>query len=130
MLAASPLSGAYAQQASTATAQISFNIPAQSLGSALTAFADRAGWKLLVPSSLVSGKSSAGVSGALTREQALNRLLAGTGLAYTFNGSDAVTITDPNAGGGQAGASVDGAIALVTIDVERRWRRVRRLYGG
>lgn len=107
--------GASGQKA--AAQGIQFNIPAQGLGSALTSFADRAGLKLLFPSSLVAGKSSPGLSGQLSRQQALSRLLAGTGLSYQFTSANTVTIIDPSAGGNGAAATVPGAIALDTIDV-------------
>ncbi|MGE8941344.1 TonB-dependent receptor domain-containing protein [Leptospira interrogans] len=108
-------SSVFAQGVSSQT--VSFNIPAQSLGSALTSFADRAGVKLLFPSTMVAGKSSAGLSGSLTRQQALSRLLAGTGLTYRFTSADTVTISGPNAAESSGSATVDGAIALDTIDV-------------
>ena len=108
-------SSVFAQGVSAQT--VSFNIPAQSLGSALTSFADRAGVKLLFPSTMVAGKSSAGLSGSLTRQQALSRLLAGTGLTYRFTSADTVTISAPNAAESSGSATVDGAIALDTIDV-------------
>ncbi len=111
---------AYAQgaQPQNAKAQAaSFNIPPQGLGSALTSFADRAGLKLLFPSDLVAGRTTSGVSGSMSRQQALSRLLAGTGLTYRFTSSNTVTIIDPSAGGNNATATVDGAIALDTIDV-------------
>jgi hemoglobin/transferrin/lactoferrin receptor protein len=107
--------GASGQKA--AAQGIQFNIPAQGLGSALTSFADRAGLKLLFPSSLVAGKSSPGLSGQLSRQQGLSRLLAGTGLSYQFTSANTVTIIDPSAGGNGAAATVPGAIALDTIDV-------------
>ncbi|MDQ8698884.1 TonB-dependent receptor domain-containing protein [Hyphomicrobium sp. LHD-15] len=96
---------------------ITYNIPAQSLGSALTTFADRAGLKLLFPSSLVAGKSSPGLSGKLSRQQALSRLLAGTGLSYQFTSGNTVTIIGPGVGANDAAATLPGAIALDTIDV-------------
>ncbi|TCT04694.1 TonB-dependent siderophore receptor [Aquabacter spiritensis] len=110
VLAAAPPAPARAQSA--APASIAFNIPAQDLGSALTAFADKAGLKLLFPSDLVAGRRSPGLTGAYTPEAAIGRLLQGTGLAYRFTRRDTVTITAPAVGGG-----ADGAIALGTIEV-------------
>lgn len=93
---------------------VTFNIGAQDLGSALTAFADRAGLRLLLPSSLVAGKRSDGISGTFTKEQALANLLKGTGLAYRFTNASTVTIVDPSTGNA-GGASADGATALEAI---------------
>lgn len=95
---------------------IAFNIPAQDLGGALNAFADRAGLRLLFPSNLVAGRRSAGLAGSLTRNQALTRLLAGSGLTYRFTSANTVTIADSAAA--SAGAAPAGAISLDTIDVQ------------
>ncbi|WP_164738519.1 TonB-dependent siderophore receptor [Aquabacter cavernae] len=97
----------------TPPAAIAFNIPAQDLGSALTVFADRAGLRLLFPSDLVAGRRTPGLSGAYTPDAAIARLLQGTGLVYRFTRSDTVTISGPNAAGGDAG----GAIPLGGIEV-------------
>ena len=68
-----------------------FNIPAQSLSSALVLFGQQAGRHLTVDSALVRGLSTPGVQGTMTTEEALGRLLAGTSL--TFSGSAGGTIT-------------------------------------
>jgi len=96
---------------------VSFDIRPQDLGSALNAFADRAGLRLLFPSDLVVGRSSSGLVGTFSREQALSRLLAGTGLTYRFTSADTVTIVNPR---GQASSNfpVAGAIELDTIEVQ------------
>lgn len=85
-------SAAYAQQASVQT--IAFDIRSQNMGGALTAFADRAGLKLLLQSSLVAGKTSQSVRGNFTPEQALSRLLSGSGLTYRIDGTT-VTVANP-----------------------------------
>jgi outer membrane receptor for ferric coprogen and ferric-rhodotorulic acid len=95
---------------------IAFDIPAQDLGGALNAFADRAGLRLLFPSNIVAGRHSAGLAGTLTRNQALTRLLAGSGLTYRFTSANTVTIADFAAA--SAGAAPAGAISLDTIDVQ------------
>jgi iron complex outermembrane receptor protein len=95
---------------------IAFNIPAQDLGGALNAFADRAGLRLLFPSNTVAGRHSAGLAGTWTRNQALTRLLAGSGLTYRFTSTNTVTIADSAAA--SDGAVPAGAIALETIDVQ------------
>ncbi|MDH4983714.1 TonB-dependent receptor [Hyphomicrobium sp. D-2] len=103
-------------QAQTASNSVSYNIPAGSLGSALTKWAQASGLKLLASGGVLQGRSTGGLSGAYEPYQALGMLLAGSGLTYSSSGTT-VTIADPNAGGNQAGASVDGAIPLDTIDV-------------
>lgn len=96
---------------------VAFNIRAQDLGGALNAFADRAGLRLLFPSNLVAGRRSPGIKGTLTPNQALTRLLAGSGLTYRFTSANTVTIVDPSATSA-AGGLPGGAIPLETIDVQ------------
>lgn len=108
---------ANAQNATTQT--VSLNIRSQDLGSALTALADRAGLRLLLPSSLVAGRISPPLSGTFTREQALSRLLAGTGLSYSFTNANTVTITDRVAAAHDGVApATDGSLVLDTINVQ------------
>ncbi|MBI1650568.1 TonB-dependent receptor [Hyphomicrobium sulfonivorans] len=92
----------------------SFNIPAGSLAQALAAFGKQAGQQVSYPSELTAGKTSAGVSGSLTASEALSAILAGSGLSYSFANASTVSISGADSG---AGATVDGAIALDTIDV-------------
>ena len=110
-------SPAVAQDASAkATRGAVYNIPAQSLGSALTTFADRAGLKLLFPSQLVAGRKSPGLSGSFSPQQALGRLLAGTGLSYRFTNASTVTIIGSEQSSDATGAN--GATALAPIVVQ------------
>lgn len=77
--------------------------------------------KLLFPSSLVAGRTSAGLSGSYTREQALAALLSGTGLSYNFTNANTVTVLDPKAGA-TVGAPPDGVTALDPIAVSGQGR--------
>jgi iron complex outermembrane receptor protein len=86
-------------QVGQASRPSSFNIPAQPLASALTAFGRQAGLQVIVDPAVVEGRSSAGVSGTLTAEEALGRILAGTGISYRFTSANSVTI----AAAGQSG---------------------------
>ncbi|MBS0270320.1 MAG: TonB-dependent receptor, partial [Proteobacteria bacterium] len=94
---------------------VNFNIPAQPLTSALTAFARQSGVQLAYPAALAAGKSAPALSGQLSPEDALGRLLNGTGLTYSFTGAKTATINDPTSN--NSSATVDGAVALDTIDV-------------
>lgn len=83
-----------AQQSTSArTGVVAFNIPAQSLTSALTAFARQSGLKLAYSASLTAGKSAPAVSGSIAPSQALSQLLSGSGLSHSLNGG-AVTISE------------------------------------
>lgn len=114
MLVAPHLGVAQAQPAGAV--QRSFDIPAQPLGAALTAFARQTGIQFAYPASLTSGRTSPALRGSFAPEDALARLLAGSGLVYAFTGPTRVTISAPVSGGGVDNAG-DGAIALDAIDV-------------
>lgn len=92
--------------------QVSYNIPAGSLGLALTAWARASSMKFLASSQVLSGQSTQGLSGSYAPHQALDALLQGTNLAYNISGSTA-TISDP----GQSGAGSAAADDVVVLDV-------------
>ncbi len=73
-----------------------YPVAAQPLGGALTEFAEEADLKLMFPAELARGIASLGVAGTLTRDQALARLLAGTGMRYRYTSPDTVTIERPD----------------------------------
>ncbi|MGE0642287.1 MAG: TonB-dependent siderophore receptor [Nitrospira sp.] len=83
-------------------ATAAFDIPAQPLGAALNAFADITGWQVSVPSELVSGLNASGISGTYQPEEALQALLAGTGLTYRLTGTNAVLLIPGQATSGVA----------------------------
>lgn len=86
-------------QLAQASATRNYSIPAGPLGSALTAFGEASGLRLLVNSDLLAGRSSTALSGSFTAEQALQRLLTGTGLVYRFTEGNTVTVVEaPRAG--------------------------------
>jgi iron complex outermembrane receptor protein len=68
-----------------------FNVPAQSATTGIPEFARQAGIQILVSETLVRGKRTAAVTGALPVAKALAILLAGTGL--TANSKDGATFT-------------------------------------
>ncbi len=85
-----------------------FDIPAQPLLQALTAFGRQSGLQVTVDSDTGAGKTNAAVSGTMTADEALRRLLAGTGLTYQFTSADAVTIAGPPASpAGSAAVQLD-----------------------
>lgn len=97
--------------------QASWNIPAQPLSRALVQFSGASGLQLFFDASLVRGMETPGVSGTMTRDQALARLLAGTGLSHSFTNANTVTITNRVAAAHDAPVAADGALVLDTIDV-------------
>jgi iron complex outermembrane receptor protein len=74
-----------------------FDIAAQPLGAALVRFSEATGIQLFLDASVARGISSPGVSGTMAPEEALRRLLAGTGLVYRFANSTTVTVERPGA---------------------------------
>lgn len=73
-----------APSAAIAQAQIprTYNIPEQDLAAALKAFAAASGREVVAPSNVLAGKRSGAAAGPLSPEQAVERILAGTGLSY------------------------------------------------
>lgn len=71
---------------------ISFNIPAQSAASALDTLAAQSDMQMLFNRESLKNTVTAKVVGQFTARQALQKLLAGTGLTYTFTANDAVAV--------------------------------------
>src|SRR5690606_39020231 len=94
----------YSEVAAQTQAQTSFSIPAGPLGRALTAFGRQAGVQVTYLASVAAGKTSSGFSGSATREQALGRILAGSGLIYSFPNATTVAISNPTIGSGNVSA--------------------------
>ncbi len=74
--------------------RISFNIPGQSLNRALVAYSTATGNQMFFDTSLVRGKAAPAVTGSFTRAEALERLLAGSGLSYRFSSGNTVQLLD------------------------------------
>ncbi|WP_295167450.1 TonB-dependent receptor [uncultured Brevundimonas sp.] len=72
-----------------APAEIPFSVPAGPLGAALNTYASQAGRQLMFTSDQVAGRRTGGVSGRMTADAALDRLLAGSGLVAVRSSSGA-----------------------------------------
>ncbi|MFT4053351.1 MAG: TonB-dependent siderophore receptor [Novosphingobium sp.] len=86
---------AQAQGAAQAAAQSGtqqFDIPAQSLASALMRFSRETRLELFYSAELAQGKTTRGVSGKMAPAEALSRLLAGTGLTFKFSNPTTITL--------------------------------------
>lgn len=96
----------------------SYQVPAGSLGAALTRFAGLAGVNLSVDPALVSGRNSPGLSGEFAVEEGFARLLQGSGLQLQPVGEQAYILTPaPEGSGLQLGAtSILGSIDPVDGD--------------
>jgi iron complex outermembrane receptor protein len=102
----------YGQQLGQSVEQRSFNIPPQPLQSALIVFGQQAGRQIAADGSLVRDVATQGVQGTMTIEQALTRLLAGTGLAFSFPSATTIALHRP----GQS--TVPGALQLDPVQVQ------------
>jgi len=111
---AAPVS-AWAQGAMAAPQMSAYDIPAQDLSGALRQFAEASKLQLIYDAKATADKRSPGVTGSMTAEAALSRLLAGSGLGYTFSGS-AVTISP--AANGQTAAGGAHVMAPVRVQGE------------
>ncbi len=74
----------YAVDAQYANTPLEFNIPSQPLESALSRYGDATGREALYDTSLTSGRLSGDVQGKFTPNEALERLLSGSGLSARF----------------------------------------------
>ena len=72
-------------------ASSAIHIQAQPLGAALSQLAQQTSLQVFFSPQLVAGKRAPAVEGQLSPEQALSRLLQGSGLSYELDG-DAVTL--------------------------------------
>lgn len=102
--------------AQSQSAARSIIVPAGPLTPALNSLAAQTGLQILYDASLATGKSTGGVRGTLTPSQALNAVLAGTGVDARFAGSNQVTLSlDPTGTGATTGAVDEGATMLEAI---------------
>lgn len=87
-----------AQNAAAAMNRRPTNIPAQPLSTALEALAKEHGLQVIYRSEIVQSIQSAGAVGVFTPDEALTRLLAGTGLTFRYLNDTTVTITPASTG--------------------------------
>lgn len=107
--AAAPVYAAQPAVKATQPAVLMLDIPAQSLGSAVLAFADQAGLQVLFDSQRLAGLQSTTVNGQYSVQEGLARLLGNAPVEYRFNGERQVTLTRVE----QSGAAL--ALATTTI---------------
>lgn len=86
-------------QASGQTAGQRFDIAPQGLVTALNAFSAASGWEVGFPAEVARGLSSPGVSGTMSADEALRRLLSGTGVSYQMTGPGRAVLSRPQTGG-------------------------------
>lgn len=82
----------------------STNIPAQELAPALQALAKDRNFQVVYVSEEIKGRSTRGAAGELTSAEALERLLEGTGLTFTYLDENTITIVPATQGPSQSAA--------------------------
>lgn len=95
---------------------VRISVPAGPLESAILSLGRQTNLRMLYPSHLTAGKRTAGVGGQLTPQEAVTRLLAGTGLQASFMGAGNVRIFDPTAAAANA-QQAEGGVHLDPIEV-------------
>ncbi|KVQ28094.1 hypothetical protein WK91_01760 [Burkholderia cepacia] len=97
-------------------AQTAVDLPAQPLSSALVGLAASRGVNILAPDKLVAGRQAPAVSGQMSLRDALDRLLAGTGLNAVARG-DKTYVIEASASGPQGRPPEAPDSVLPTIEV-------------
>lgn len=119
-----PTYNAYAQAVHAAAAKdtvAAFDIPGQNLDDALAAYGIATGIQVLYPAELTRGLRSQPVSGRMDRQQALHKLLEGTGLGHRFTSARTVTLEADT-----AGAAQEQVLAPVTVRGEKITRDLQQ----
>nr|WP_312989943.1 TonB-dependent siderophore receptor [Comamonas koreensis] len=101
---------AYSQTPGTSSAPVAISIAAQPLSQALTELAQQTGTTLVAAPGLLDGKKAPAVSGSMTAQQGLQRLLAGSGLIGLINGGVMTVQVAPTVS--------DSTLAVVTVTAE------------
>jgi iron complex outermembrane receptor protein len=91
-----------AARSAAAETRFDFAIPAQSLAAALIAFGKQANVQVLTAGGTIAGFRSPGLTGSFSAEDALGRLLQGSGLSYEFMDAGTVVVR-PRVGDAKAG---------------------------
>jgi outer-membrane receptor for ferric coprogen and ferric-rhodotorulic acid len=91
--------------------RIAFNIPAQPLSGALASFSRQAGLQVTMDAAIAQGKNANPVNGSMSPAEALERLLAGSGLTWLQVDAKTIELRRPQTTG-------DGALQLSPVRVE------------
>lgn len=95
----------------------SFSIPAQPLAGALNAFGRQSGLQVTLAAATSRGVTSNAVNGSFTPQQALARLLEGTGIPFRIT-SDRTALVGRQTSADGSSVPTDGSIVLDTINVQ------------
>ena len=98
--------------------RINFNIPAQPVAGALDALAAQSELQMLFNRQALQNSRTRGVKGSYTPREAIQKLLAGTGLVYTFTADDAVAVKPAPK---QLNKAEPTTLAPMTVSAEREY---------
>jgi len=93
---------------------LQFSIPSQSLASAIDAFSRACNWQVGYSSKLGMSTRTQAVAGYMSPREALNRMLAGTGVHVSMTGPRSAALVDPR----EFSANADDSVLLDMISVE------------
>lgn len=91
-----------------------FDLPAQGLGASLRRVATQSGVELFASAEDLEGRTAPALSGTLTANQAIKRLLVGTGLGVRFERGAAIVTRAPLANAATSGAGAADIIVTGT----------------
>ena len=89
---------------------VTLDLPAQNLSAALVAFSNATGIDIVFDGQVPAGRQAPALKGEMTAAAALNRLLSGTGITWTFSDDKTVALSKPKQTGER--------ITLGTVSVE------------
>ncbi|TPG24398.1 TonB-dependent receptor [Variovorax guangxiensis] len=113
---------ANAQSGASTPGALALSMPAQPLAQSLNEVARLANLQMSFPAALVAGKTAPAVSGRLSARQAVDRLLAGSGLEATVDGSSVLVR--------QAAPASAGNRTLPVVEVTESATRSPAPYAG
>jgi iron complex outermembrane receptor protein len=105
-------------EAPSTAATYSFDIPSKSLAAAIAEVGAVSGWRIAYPFTLAPGRRSRALAGTMTPAEAVQRLLAGSGLSHRIAGPRSIVLVDPSQPAESGANSGEGGITLDPIVVE------------
>jgi hemoglobin/transferrin/lactoferrin receptor protein len=109
---------AAAQDKTARVGAVAFDIPAQSLASALNAFGRQSGLQVSLAAATSRGVTSRAVKGSYTPEQALGVLLEGTDARHSITPEGTAIVTPKHISPLVTGSVEDGATTLQQVTIE------------
>ncbi|OYY37200.1 MAG: hypothetical protein B7Y08_13625 [Rhodospirillales bacterium 24-66-33] len=110
-LVAGPVWAQAHRETAQAAPRHAFNVPAGPLASVLPLFGQQSGRQVTANTDTIRGLSSPGVQGNLTVEEALQRLLAGTGATYSVGAGAVISVQ-------RIGPTTSNAMQLDPVQVQ------------